>query len=98
MHGLHAGTLTEESVGYSFTYAQEYLQDGDAPSISLTMPKRSEPYTLRTMLPFFDGLIPEGWMLDIAIEQWKLNRRDRMGLLLAVCEDTVGAVQIFDAS
>lgn len=32
----------------------------------------------RTMIAFFDGLIPEGWLLDIAIDNWKLDRRDRM--------------------
>lgn len=46
------------------------------------------------MLPFFDGLIPEGWLLEIAGKNWKLNARDRMGLLLACCRDCIGAVSI----
>lgn len=33
------------------------------------------------MFPFFDGLIPEGWLLEIAVNNWKLNQRDRFGLL-----------------
>ncbi|HCA43659.1 MAG TPA: phosphatidylinositol kinase, partial [Bacteroidetes bacterium] len=42
----------------------------------------------------FDGLIPEGWLLDIAIENWKLNEKDRMELLLKCCKDNIGAVSI----
>jgi serine/threonine-protein kinase HipA len=46
------------------------------------------------MIPFFDGLIPEGWLLDITVKNWKLDTRDRMGLLLTACKDCIGAVSI----
>jgi serine/threonine-protein kinase HipA len=46
------------------------------------------------LFPFFDGLIPEGWLLDIAQKNWKLNPRDRMGLLMACCKDCIGAVSV----
>jgi serine/threonine-protein kinase HipA len=46
------------------------------------------------MFPFFDGLIPEGWLLNIAEKNWKLRPRDRMGLLLACCKDCIGAVSV----
>jgi serine/threonine-protein kinase HipA len=46
------------------------------------------------LFPFFDGLIPEGWLLDIAQNNWKLNPRDRMGLLMACCKDCIGAVSV----
>lgn len=42
----------------------------------------------------FDGLIPEGWLLDIAMKNWKLNHDDRFGLLLTVCKDSIGDVRI----
>ena len=41
-----------------------------------------------------DGLIPEGWLLNIASESWKINKLDRMGLLLACCQNTIGAVSV----
>lgn len=88
-----AGILVEDEDGYSFTYDREYLQSGLKP-VSLTLPLRSEPYRSKTMIPFFDGLIPEGWLLDIAEKNWKLNERDRMGLLLVCCRDCIGAVSI----
>lgn len=46
------------------------------------------------LFPFFDGLVPEGWLLDIAEKNWKLSARDRMGLLLKTCRDCIGAVSI----
>jgi serine/threonine-protein kinase HipA len=46
------------------------------------------------MFPFFDGLIPEGWLLEIAEKNWKLDARGRMGLLLACYRDCIGAVSI----
>jgi serine/threonine-protein kinase HipA len=46
------------------------------------------------LFSFFDGLIPEGWLLDIAEKNWKLNPRDRMGLLLMCCKDCIGAISV----
>jgi serine/threonine-protein kinase HipA len=55
---------------------------------------RKEAYSNNTMLPFFDGLIPEGWLLDVAQQNWKLDPRDRMGLLLSCCRDCIGAATV----
>jgi len=88
-----AGILVEDENGYSFTYDRDYLQSGSKP-VSLTLPLQSELHQSRTMIPFFDGLIPEGWLLDIAKKNWKLNERDRMGLLLVCCRNCIGAVSI----
>jgi serine/threonine-protein kinase HipA len=46
------------------------------------------------MIPFFDGLIPEGWLLEIVVANWKINPKDRMGLLLNFCKNCIGAVSI----
>ena len=64
--------------------------------VSLTLPKREEPYISSTLFPFFDGLIPEGWLLDIVVDNWKIDQRDRFGLLLCACRDCIGAVNIRD--
>jgi serine/threonine-protein kinase HipA len=89
-----AGTLAEDEKGYAFEYDETYLQNPDAQPISLTLPLRKEPFSSKTMFPFFDGLIPEGWLLDIAQKNWKINPRDRMGLLLSCCKDCIGAVSV----
>lgn len=54
---------------FVFKYDQAYLERRDAFPISLTLPLRAEPYVTRALMPFFDGLISEGWLLDIAIEK-----------------------------
>jgi serine/threonine-protein kinase HipA len=89
-----AGIIEEDANGVSFIYDKDYLKKENAKPISLTMSLREEPYTDKVMLPFFDNLIPEGWLLEIAEQNWKINPRDRMGLLLAFCKDTIGAVSI----
>ncbi len=62
--------------------------------VSLTLPLTRRPYKSRVMIAFFDGLIPEGWLLNIAEQNWKINNKDRMSLLLACCKDCIGAVSI----
>ncbi len=91
-HGRPAGRLTEEDPGraYAFTYAPGY----DGPPVSLTLPVRPEPYRFDRFPPFFDGLLPEGWQLEALLRRAKLDRHDRMGQLLTVGADTVGAVTV----
>lgn len=93
-HNLFAGILTEDENGYTFQYDADYLQSDEAEAISLTMPLTEKPYNEKILFPFFDGLIPEGWLLDIAEKSWKINRRDRMSLLLACCKDCIGSVSV----
>lgn len=94
MHDQLAGILSENSSGYQFTYSLDYLTAKNAEPVSLTLPLSDRPYQSRVLFPFFDGLIPEGWLLDIAQKTWKLDGRDRMSLLLATCRDCIGAVSI----
>lgn len=90
-----AGTLTETDEGeYIFRYHQDYLGANGSEPITLTMPLRKEAYIDKRLFSFFEGLIPEGWLLDIASKNWKLNPNDRMGLLLACCQNCIGAVSI----
>ena len=94
MYNKFAGLLTEDETGYSFQYDKNYLLLEDSEAISLTLPLRSEAYTSSILFPFFDGLIPEGWLLDITLENWKLNIRDRMSILMVACRDCIGAVSV----
>lgn len=89
-----AGVIEETEIGYRFTYDKGYLQSTSARAVSVTLPLQDQPFISNTLHPFFDGLIPEGWLLSIVVKNWKLNERDRMGLLLTVCKDTIGAVGV----
>lgn len=94
VRGTYAGLLKETDKGYSFIYDEAYLRNEKALPVSLTMPLTEEEYTANVLFPFFDGLIPEGWLLDVASRNWKISREDRFGLLLVCCRDCIGDVSI----
>lgn len=94
LHDRLAGRLVEDENGFTFTYDADYLKLPDAAAVSLTLPLEEKPFHDMVLFPFFDGLIPEGWLLDIAERSWKINQRDRMSLLLACCKDCIGAVSV----
>jgi len=90
-----AGIILETDEGeYIFQYDLHYINEHPDDFITFTMPVTEKLYTDNRLFPFFDGLIPEGWLLDIASNTWKINPNDRMGLLLACCQDCIGAVSI----
>ena len=91
-----AGILTESDEGeYRFEYQPEYIAAYPGDFIAFSFPVRREPFVSERFFPFFEGLIPEGWLLDIASKSWKLDARDRMGLLLACCRSCIGAVSVY---
>lgn len=94
MHEQTAGWLIQDEQGFHFTYDKIYVESSNAMPVSLTLPLQKNSFHSAVLFPFFDGLIPEGWLLDIAEKNWKLDPRDRMGLLLACCKDCIGAVSI----
>jgi len=92
---LLAGTLTETDEGeYIFQYDNNYAQNFPNQFLTFDMPVSAKPYTDKRLFAFFEGLIPEGWLLDIASKNWKINQNDRMGLLLACCQNCIGAVSV----
>lgn len=94
LRGVMAGILTEDENGYTFKYDAKYLASDNAEAVSLTLPLTDKVYSDKVLFSFFDGLIPEGWLLDIAEKNWKIDTRDRMSLLLACCKDCIGAVGV----
>ena len=94
MHNDWAGTLIEDENGYHFKYEKEYLNKKNPEPVSLTLPIDPDEYSSKVLFPFFDGLIPEGWLLDIAQKNWKFDIRDRMSILLLTCRDCIGSVSI----
>ena len=90
-----AGILTENDAGYEFCYLPEYLSLEKAKAVSMTLPLQEEAYTSPVLFPFFDGLIPEGWLLDVALRNTDISILDRMALLLTCCKDCIGAVSVF---
>jgi len=90
-----AGKLTETNEGeYVFEYEDQYIKNHPGEFITFTIPVSNKAYIEKRLFPFFEGLIPEGWLLDIASKSWKINPNDRMGLLLACCQNCIGAVSV----
>ncbi|QYS89637.1 phosphatidylinositol kinase [Flavobacterium columnare] len=94
-NNIQSGILKELDSGeYEFVYDENYIENFPDLFITFNMPVQRRAYRSKRLFPFFDGLIPEGWLLNIASESWKINKNDRMGLLLACCQNTIGAVSI----
>jgi serine/threonine-protein kinase HipA len=94
-NNVFAGVLTETDDGfYIFQYEVEYIQNYPSKFLTFTMPVREKPFIDNRLFPFFEGLIPEGWLLEIASKSWKIKMNDRMGLLLACCQNCIGAVSV----
>ena len=88
-----AGYLTETSSGYTFQYDPEFLKDNIP--ISMSLPLREELYQSKELFPFFKGLLPEGWYLDIVSTTQKIDSKDFFGLLIGTASaDTIGAVTV----
>ena len=89
-----AGILTEDGGEYRFRYDGSYLTRDDALPISLTLPLQEEAFVSPVLFPFFDGLIPEGWLLDVALRNTDISILDRMSLLLLCCKECIGSVSV----
>jgi len=88
-----AGYITETQDDYTFQYDHEFFKKNI--SISMSLPPREEPYHSKELFPFFKGLLPEGWYLNIVSATQKVDNKDSFGLLLASASgDTIGAVTV----
>jgi len=95
VNGAPAGVIKETSEGYVFTYNEKHLLDPLARPVSLTLPKRAEPYISETLFPFFRGLLAEGPLREIQCRKLRIDETDNFGLLLKTTGvDTVGNVTV----
>jgi serine/threonine-protein kinase HipA len=91
VNGIKAGILKElENSTYQFKYNDDYQ---GAP-ISLTMPLKNKVYHFDIFPPFFEGLLPEGMMLEALLRKYKIDSKDYFSQLMVVGQDVVGAVTI----
>ena len=92
MHDKWAGILEEWEANrkYRFVYRDDY----DGPPISLTIPDLLKVHEFLRFPAFFDGLLPEGEMLEGLLRQQKIDRQDSFAQLMAVGNELVGAVTV----
>ena len=91
---IFAGILTEDGGEYRFCYNETYLAREDAQPVSLTLPLQTDAFVSPVLFPSFDGLIPEGWLLDVALRNTDISILDRMSLLLLCCKECIGSVSV----
>lgn len=91
------GQIWEDDGNFYFVYLKQWLNDPNKEPVSLTLPLQEATYESNILFPFFDGLIPEGYLLEIALKRFHLSLNDRMALLLKTCVDTIGNVSVKEA-
>jgi len=91
-----AGVLEKKDDGaYTFTYEKDYLANPALPAISLTLPKKNDPYEQRLLFSFFMGLLSEGINKEIQCRLLKIDEADDFTRLLKTAgQDTIGAITI----
>lgn len=94
LDGQDVGVLVEHDDSYTFEYLASWLGSPDGVPVSLTLPLRMEPYRSRYLHPFFQNLLPEGWLLELATSKLKISKDDTFELLIATCADCIGAAEI----
>lgn len=95
-NGILAGTLSETDDGkYIFKYDDAYLLDSRNRAISLSFPKRKEPFVADELFPFFYNMLSEGANKASQCRTLKIDENDAFGLLLATADnDTIGAITV----
>jgi serine/threonine-protein kinase HipA len=94
LDGTRVGVIEETERGTRFRYDRVWLTTSGALPVSLTLPLQEEAFESRGLLPFFENLLPEGWLLELSTAKLKISKDDAFGLLLATCADCIGAVEI----
>lgn len=91
VHNKRAGILSENTTGgYEFAYDENYAGE----PVSLTMPLTNKIYSFAKFPSFFEGLLPEGIMLEGLLKIGKIDKNDYFAQLIATGNDLVGAVTV----
>ena len=85
---------TAEFIELEKCYEINYFPTYIGQPISLTLPLIKQNYTFDSFPSFFDGLLPEGIMLEVLLKKFKLDADDYFGQILLVGSDLVGAVTV----
>lgn len=91
---IPAGELQEVERGKKYRFI--YLEGYQGPSVSLEMPLTKLIYEYNKFPPFFEGLLPEGIMLEGLLRYAHIDRHDLMAQIIAVGGDLVGNVTVED--
>lgn len=91
-NAVPAGIIQETAEGFSFSYLNDYCVSGTP--IAYTLPLKKQPFMRKTLFPFFENLVSEGWLRQTQSRAQHIDENDRFGLLLANGKDLTGAVTV----
>jgi len=91
-NGIAAGEFyeLEANKSYEFIYYENYAGE----PVSLTMPVGHKKFKFDSFPPFFEGLLPEGILLENLLRTAKIDRNDLFSQLMYVGNDLVGSVTV----
>ena len=93
--GRLVGQLTQNQHGeLGFAYSPDWLENGDGPPLSASLPKRVEHFSRREYRPFFGGLLPEESQRDAAAQALGVSPGNDWALLDRLGGDVAGALQL----
>ena len=96
--GAVVGSLTADRHGATrFAYDADWLADPAAPALSVSLPKRAEPFPPRRCRPFFEGLLPEGAQRDAVAAVLGVSRANEFRLLERLGGEVAGALTLWPA-
>ena len=90
LYGAHAGVLVEDDIGrLSFECTEKSYP------LSVRMPVRSEPYGPSFAEPFFENLTPEGDVLDLLAQKYRMSGKNTFSVLSLIGGECAGAVSLY---
>lgn len=87
INGVKAAVLIENNKS---SYEIKYSEDYSGNPLSLTMPVQKKTFSFSQFPTYFEGVLPEGVMLEALLKTKKIDRDDLFSQLIAVGEDLVG--------
>ena len=91
----YAGTLTQDSEGFTFRYDEAYFSNSSLPDVSATLPKTQVEYRSKVLFPFFFGLLAEGVQKERQCRELKIDEHDHFTRLLETSAyGAIGAVYV----
>lgn len=78
-----------------FAYSQDWLADASAPALSVSLPKRAEPFSRRKARPFFEGLLPEEGQREAIAAALGISKGNEFRLLEKLGGEVAGALVIW---
>lgn len=93
--GMRVGVLRIDEHGdLAFAYDDAWLADGACPAISVSLPKKAEPFDRRQTRPFFAGLLPEEAQREAAAQALGVSAGNDFRLLERLGGDVAGALML----